>query len=52
MGVLTSKKALNKLSIKIDEYSDQYVTKLAALNKLKIAWKEYRAAKKEAWALQ
>ena len=52
MGVLTSKQAPTKLSIKIGEYSGQYLTTLAALDKLKIAWKEYRAAKKEAWELR
>ena len=51
MGV-TCKQALKKLSIKIDEYSGQYLTTLAALDKLKIAWKEYCAAKKEAWGLR
>ena len=48
MGILTSKQALKKLLIKIGEYSGQCLTTLAALDKLKIAWKEYRAAKKEA----
>ena len=48
--VLTSKKAFKKN--KIREYSGQYVTTLAALDNLKIAWKEYQVAKKEAAALQ
>ena len=51
MGVLISTQALKKLSIKIGEYSGQYVTTLVALDNLKIAWKEYRIAKKEASAL-
>ena len=52
MGVLTSKQALKRLSIKIGEYSSQYLTTLACLDQLKLAWKEYRAAKKEAWTLR
>ena len=52
MGALTSKQALEKLSFKISEYSGQYLTTLAALDKLKVAWKEYRTAKKEAWELR
>ena len=51
-GVLTSKNAIKKLSIKLGEYSGQYLTVLACLDKLKIAWKEYRAAKKEAGSLR
>ena len=51
MGVLTSKQALKRLSIKIGEYLGQYLTTLACLDQLKLAWKEYRAAKKEAWKL-
>ena len=51
-GVLTSKNAIKKLSIKLGEYSGHYLTSLACLDKLKIAWKEYRAAKKEAWSLR
>ena len=52
MGVLTSKQALKCLSIKIGEYFGQYLTTLAYLDQLKLAWKEYRAAKKEAWTLR
>ena len=52
MGVLTSKQALKRLSIKIGEYSGHYLTTLACLDRLKLAWKEYRAAKKEAWMLR
>ena len=48
MGVLISKQALKKLSIKIGEYSRQYLTTLACLDKFKLTWKEYRVAKKEA----
>ena len=51
-GVLTSKNAIKKLSIKLDEYSGHYLTTLAFLNKLKIAWKDYRAAKKVGWSLR
>ena len=51
-GVLTSKNAIKKLSIKLGEYSGHYLTSLACLDKLKIAWKEYQAAKKEAWSLR
>ena len=51
-GVLTSKNAINKLCIKLGEYLGQYLTSLVCLAKLKIAWKKYRVAKKEAWALQ
>ena len=47
-GVLTSKNAIKKLSIKLGEYSGHYLTALACLDNLKIAWKEYRAAKKMA----
>ena len=50
-GVLTSKNAIKKLSIKLDKYSSHYLTTLACLDKLKIAWKDYRAAKKVAWSL-
>ena len=52
MGVLTSKQGLKRLSIQIGEYSGHYLTSLACLDRLKIAWKEYRAAKKEAWKLR
>ena len=51
-GVLTSKNAIKKLSIKLGEYSGHYLTSLACLNKLKIAWKDYRATKKVAWELR
>ena len=36
-GVLTSKNAIKKLSIKLGEYSGHYLTALACLNKLKNA---------------
>ena len=52
MGVLTSKNAIKKLSIKLDEYSGNYLTAIACVDKLKIAWKEYQDAKKEAAALR
>ena len=45
-GVLTSKNAIKKLSIKLDEYSGHYLTSLACLDKLKLAWKDYWATKK------
>ena len=51
-GALTSKNAIKKLSIKIGEYSGHYLSSLACLDKLKLAWKEYRAAKKVAWSLR
>ena len=51
-GVLTSKNAIKKLSIKLGEYSGNYLTALAYLEKLKIACKEYRGAKKEAVSLR
>ena len=51
-GVLTSKNVIKKLSIKLGEYSGHYLTSLACLDKLKIAWKDYRAAKKVAWELR
>ena len=44
--------AIEKLSIKLGEYSGHYSTSLTCLDKLKIVWKEYQAAKKEAWSLQ
>ena len=49
--VFTSKNAIKKLSIKLGEYSVHYLTSLACLDKLKIAWNEYHAGKKEAWSL-
>ena len=52
MGVLTSKNAIKRLSIKLGEYSGQYLTSLAFLDKLKIACTEDRVAKKEAWTLR
>ena len=52
IGVLTKKNTLKKPSIKIGEYSGQYVTTLATLDRLKVDWKEYQAAKKEVAALQ
>ena len=51
-GVLTSKNAIKKLSIKLGEYSGNYLTAIACVEKLKIAWKEYQAAKKETAALR
>ena len=51
-GVLTSKNTIKKLSIKLGEYSRQYLSAVEALTKLKGAWKEYRAAKKIASALR
>ena len=52
MGVLTSKNTIKKLSIKLVEYSGNYLTALACLEKFKIAWKEYRGTKKEAASLR
>ena len=40
-GVLTSKNAIKRLSIKLGEYSCQYLSAAAALEKLKGAQKEY-----------
>ena len=51
-GVLTSKNAIKKLSIKLGEYSRNYLTALACLEKLKNAWKEYQGAKKEVASLR
>ena len=51
-GVLTSKNAIKRLSIKTGEYSGQFLNAAEALAKLKCAWKEYRAAKKIANALR
>ena len=51
-GVLTSKNTVDKLSIKLGEYSGNYLMALACLEKLKIARKEYRVAKKEAASLR
>ena len=51
-GVLTSKNAIKKLSIKLGEYSGNYLTAFAYLEKLKIAWKEYQGAKREAASLR
>ena len=51
-GVITSKNAIKKLSIKLGEYSGQYLSAPEALKKLKGTWKEYRAAKKTASALR
>ena len=48
MGVITSKNVIKKLSIKLGEYSGQYLSTEAGLEKLKGAQKEYRAAKKVA----
>ena len=50
-GAMTSKNAIKRLSIKSGGYSGHYLTDLVYLDKLKIAWKEYRAAKKETWSL-
>ena len=51
-GVLTSKNSIKRLSIKLGEYSGQFLNAAEALAKLKCAWKEYRAAKKIANALR
>ena len=51
-GVLTSKNAIKKLSIKFGEYSGNYLTTVACIDKLKSAWKEYQVAKKDAAALR
>ena len=40
-GVLISKNAIKKLSIKLRENSGHYLKFLACLEKFKIAWKEY-----------
>ena len=40
-GIVISKNATKRLSIKLSEYSEHYLTALACLDKLKIAWKEY-----------
>ena len=45
-GVLTSKNTIKKLSIKLSEYSGQYLSAAEALKKLKEVWDKYRAAKK------
>ena len=52
MDVLSSKNAIKKLSIKLGEYSGQYLSAEVALQKLKGASKEYRAAKKVASELR
>ena len=46
------KNAIKKLSVKLGESSGNYLTAIACVEKLKIAWKEYQAAKKEAAALR
>ena len=51
-GVLIGKNAIKKLSIRLGEYSGHYLTALACLDKLKIAWKDYCAAKRVTWALR
>ena len=51
-GVLTSKNTIKELSIKFGEYSGNYLTALACLEKLKIPWKEYQGAKREAASLR
>ena len=43
---------IKQLSIKLGEYSGQYLNAAEALSKLKCAWKEYRAAKEIAYAPQ
>ena len=48
---LTSKNVIKELSIKLGEYSGHYLTSLACLDKLKLAWKDYCAAKKVAGEL-
>ena len=47
-GVHTSKNAIKKLSIKLAEFSGQYLSADEALENLKATWKEYWAAKKVA----
>ena len=51
-GVLTSKNHIKRLSIKLKEYSGHYLSTVACIEKLKIAWKEFQIAKKNAAALQ
>ena len=51
-GVLTSKNVIKRLSIRLGEYSENYLTTVACIDKLKIAWKEYQVAKKDAAALR
>ena len=51
-GVLTSKNAIKKFSIKLGEYSGHYLTSLACLDKLKLAWKDYCVAKEPAGELR
>ena len=40
------------MSIKLGEYSGHYLSTVAVIEKLKIAWKEYQVAKKKAAALR
>ena len=47
-----SSPTIKQLSIKLGEYSGQYLNAAEALSKLKCAWNEYRAAKKIAHALR
>ena len=51
-GVLASKNNIKQLSIKLGEYSGHYLDAEVALQRLKDAWKEYRAAKKVAHTLR
>ena len=51
-GVLTTINTIKKLPTKLGEYSRQYLSAATALQKLKGARKEYRAAKKIAIALR
>ena len=51
-GLLTSMNTIKKLSIKLVAYLGNYLTALACLEKLKLAWKEYRGAKKEVASLR
>ena len=51
-GVLTSKNNIKRLSIKLGEYSGYYLDAEEALQRLKGAWKEYKAARKIAHTLR
>ena len=50
--VLTIKNNIKRLSIKLGKYSGHYLNAEEALQRLKDAWKEYRAVKKAAHTLQ
>ena len=51
-GVLTSKNVIKRVSIKLGEYSGNYLTTVVCIDKLKIEWKEYQVVKKDAAALR